>query len=136
MSEINVVPYIDVMLVLLVIFMVAAPLVAQGVLIDLPRAANQPLEDITDEPLVVTVRKDGALYLNVGKPTEEGDIGERVSLPKLEETVSRVVAVRPDVPVFVGADGQIDYESVIRIMTRLQNAGVRSIGLLTDPPES
>lgn len=135
MSEINVVPYIDVMLVLLVIFMVAAPLLAQGVKIDLPQEPSKQLDQATDEPLIVTIRKDGAVFLNVGL-LEGDELGTRVTQTRLREQVEKVTTVRPDVPIFLGADRDITYAILAETMTTLQNSGTQSIGLLTDPPES
>lgn len=135
MSEINVVPYIDVMLVLLVIFMVAAPLLAQGVKIDLPQEPSKQLEQATDEPLIVTIRADGAVFLNVGL-LEHDELGTRVTQTRLREQVEKITAVRPDVPIFLGADKNITYAILAETMTTLQNSGAQSIGLLTEPPES
>ncbi|MCY4658132.1 MAG: protein TolR [Gammaproteobacteria bacterium] len=135
MSEINVVPYIDVMLVLLVIFMVAAPLLAQGVLIDLPKEPSQALENADEEPLIVSIRADGAVFLNIGL-LEGDELGTRVTHARLQEQVSKITAVRPAVPIFLGADRNITYEVLATTMTTLQNAGAQSIGLMTEPPES
>ena len=135
MAEINVVPYIDVMLVLLVIFMVAAPLLAQGVLIDLPKEPSEQLERAEEEPLIVSIRKDGALFLNVGL-LEGDELGTRVTQRRLSDQIERVTAVRPDVPIFLGADEDIRYALLAETMTTLQRAGAKSIGLLTEPPES
>ena len=135
MAEINVVPYIDVMLVLLVIFMVAAPLIAQGILIDLPKAPSEQLEQTQDDPLIISIREDGALFLNVEVPRGE-EMGERVSADGLRDRVEKVTQVRPDVPVFLGADKSITYEQLAETMTILQRAGAESIGLMTAPPET
>ena len=135
MSEINVVPYIDVMLVLLVIFMVAAPLLAQGVKIDLPKEPSQQLDQATDEPLIVSIRADGAVFLNIGL-LEGDELGTRVTQDRLREQVEKITTVRPDVPIFLGADQEITYAVLAKTMTTLQNSGAQSIGLLTEPPES
>ena len=134
MSEINVVPYIDVMLVLLVIFMATAPLLMQGVDIDLPQAPSEPLADDQDDPLVITVNREGAVFVNTGirKDTERG---RRVTIFSLEDEVARIVGARPNVPVFVRADHNLDYGMVVSVMTVLQKAGATSVGLITDPPD-
>ena len=134
MSEINVVPYIDVMLVLLVIFMATAPLLMQGVDIDLPQAPSEPLSDEENDPLVITVNREGAVFVNTGirKDTERG---RRVTIFSLEDEVSRIVDARPNVPVFVRADHTLDYGMVVSVMTVLQKAGAESVGLITDPPD-
>ena len=84
MSEINVVPYIDVMLVLLVIFMATAPLLTQGVVVDLPQAPSEPIAEANDDPLVVSMRKDGAIFMNLGMQDAD-DEGTRVTAFSLEE---------------------------------------------------
>ena len=129
MSEINVVPYIDVMLVLLIIFMVTAPLLSTGVSVDLPQAASEPLENNDEEPFVVTVDADGRYYLN--------DDEEEVATSREIELKARAVLERnPELPFLVRGDGAADYASVVQAMVLLQKAGVDSVGLVTDPPES
>lgn len=133
MSEINVVPYIDVMLVLLVIFMATAPLLTQGVVVDLPDAPSEPVESDQEDPLVVSVRSDGAIFVNLGIQNAD-DEGTRVTIYSLEDQAGKILNARPDVPVFVKADHQLDYGTVIRVMTALQKAGAGSVGLITEPP--
>ncbi len=131
MSEINVVPYIDVMLVLLVIFMITAPLLTQGVKVDLPQAASQPVEHENKESLEVTVDKEGLFYLNVG-----GDEKMPIDAETLTQRVSAVLRRTPDTPVYVRGDAAVDYGAVIEAMSLLQKAGAPSVGLLTEPPTS
>ena len=130
MSEINVVPYIDVMLVLLIIFMITAPLLQEGVTIDLPQAAANPLPPDQHEPIVVSVDKNGLFYI---------DIGDAPDKPvDTELLVNRVAAVRqlkPDVPILVRGDRDVNYGRVVDAMVLLQKAGVDKVGLMTDPPE-
>jgi len=133
MSEINVVPYIDVMLVLLVIFMATAPLLIQGVEIALPAADSAPLPGAQEEdPMIVSVQADGSVWVNFGAPDAEGG-GTRVSLGALSEQAAQIVRTRPGLPVFIRADTALAYGKVIEVMSVLQNAGVRDVGLVTDP---
>ena len=134
MSEINVVPYIDVMLVLLVIFMATAPLFTQGVEVDLPQAPSEPLPDDDDDPLVVSVRQDGAIFINIGIRRDDEE-GRRVTIFSLEDQATRIIGARPNVPVYVRADTELEYGKVVEIMTVLQKAGAESVGLITDPPD-
>ena len=134
MSEINVVPYIDVMLVLLVIFMATAPLLTQGVIVELPKAPSEPIAEQPDYPLVIAVRADGAIFVNLGIQNAD-DEGTRVTIYSLEDQASKILRARPDVPVYVKADHALDYGMVVGVMTVLQNAGAESVGLITDPPE-
>ena len=134
MSDINVVPYIDVMLVLLVIFMATAPLLTQGVQVDLPQAPSEPIDEAQNDPLVISMRADGAIFLNLGMSDGE-DEGTRVTVFSLEDQAGKVLRARPDVPVYVKADHTLDYGKVVGVMTVLQKAGAESVGLITDPPD-
>lgn len=134
MSEINVVPYIDVMLVLLVIFMATAPLLTQGVQVDLPQANSEPVEEAESDPLVVSMRVDGSIFMNIGMQDAD-DEGTRVTVYSLEEQAGKILRARSDVPVYVKADKGLAYGEVVRVMTVLQKAGAESVGLITDPPE-
>lgn len=131
MSEINVVPYIDVMLVLLVIFMVTAPLMTQGIKVDLPEAASGPLEVDDDEPmLVVSVKGDGSYYMNLG--VEE----EPVPLSEIATRTKKVLAANPDIKVLVEGDSELAYGVIVDLMNTLQASGAVSVGLITQPPRS
>ncbi len=134
MSEINVVPYIDVMLVLLVIFMATAPLLTQGVVVDLPEAPSEPVEETVDDPLVVSMRKDGAIFMNLGMQDAD-DEGTRVTVYSLQEQAGKILRARSDVPVYIKADHTLNYGQVVAVMTVLQKAGAASVGLITDPPQ-
>jgi len=129
-SEINVVPYIDVMLVLLIIFMVTAPLVTQGVKVDLPKASAEPLKEDTKPPLVASVDAEGQYYLNVGDTQDKP-----MSAVDLATLVAAQLQVEPNTPVVVKGDGNVPYNNVVQLMVLLQRAGVPSVGLMTDPPE-
>ncbi|MEW6982662.1 protein TolR [Colwelliaceae bacterium 6471] len=131
-AEINVVPYIDVMLVLLIIFMVTAPLITQGVKVDLPQADAEPLDKDSKTPLVASIDAQGNYYLAVGTSKNE---------PMSAEDVATLVAahlqVEPDTPVVVNGDGAVSYDAVIQLMVLLQTkAGVPSVGLMTDSVEN
>lgn len=130
MSDINVVPYIDVMLVLLIIFMITAPLLQQGVEIDLPQAAAKPLPPDQLEPVVVSIDKNGKFYL---------DIGDEPSKPiDAQLLVNRVAAVKqlkPAIPVLVRGDRDVGYGRVVDVMVLLQRAGIEKVGLMTELPE-
>ncbi len=130
-AEINVVPYIDVMLVLLIIFMITAPLIQQGVEIDLPQANANPLPPDQREPVVLTVSKTGEYYLNIGEKIKE-PISEEV----LVHRVAAVVKYQPDTPVLVRGDHNVDYGSITNAMVLLQTAGVEKVGLMTDQPDN
>jgi biopolymer transport protein TolR len=127
-SEINVVPYIDVMLVLLVIFMVTAPLLQQGVKVDLPNTNSKPLDQTDDEPLVISIKKDGSYYINLGENQEQS-----VDLATVKDKVSKVRSAKPNTPVLVWGDKDVPYGSIVELMSELQGAGVPDVGLVTEP---
>lgn len=124
MSDINVVPYIDVMLVLLVIFMITAPLLSQGVKVDLPQAAARVVDTQDRETLVVTVTGAGQYFLD----------DRRISPEELSKKVAAILRLRPQTPVLIRGDRQASYGEVVKAMTLLQTAGAPSVGLLTEPP--
>ena len=129
MGEINVVPYIDVMLVLLVIFMVTAPLLTQGIEVDLPKASAEPIESVPDhDPLVVSVDAAGNLYVNAGDDEDKPSSGK-----KILTIVSVVLERKPETPVYVKADRAVPYGNVVGAMVLLQQAGANNIGFVTDP---
>jgi biopolymer transport protein TolR len=128
-SEINVVPYIDVMLVLLIIFMITAPIVQQGVEIELPQAAANSLPPEQQEPVILTVSKDGDYYLNIGD-----NLKDPVSDETVVNRISLVLKQKPQTPVLVRGDKDADYGSVTTAMVLLQSAGVEKVGLMTEQP--
>ncbi len=130
MSEINVVPYIDVMLVLLIIFMITAPLITQGVKIDLPQAPSVVLPPSEREPLIVSVDAGGSVYIDIGE-TPESAISDEVLVTR----VAAVLKYRPDTEVLVEGDSGVDYGRVVEVMALLQGAGVNGVGLITEPPD-
>jgi len=126
MAEINVVPYIDVMLVLLVIFMITAPLLTPGVKVDLPQAAATPVDNPDKETLVVTVDRRGKLFLD----------DREISARDLQSKVAAILRVRPQTPVLIRGDRQVAYNDVVQTMVLLQAAGAPSVGLVTQSPDS
>lgn len=129
-AEINVVPYIDVMLVLLIIFMVTAPLVTQGVKVDLPQAVAESLPDDSKPPLIASIDQQGLYYLNVGDSVETP-----LEAPEMKALVIAQLELDKNVQFVVKGDGDVPYKSVIDLMVLLQDAGVPSLGLMTEPDE-
>jgi biopolymer transport protein TolR len=131
MGEINVVPYIDVMLVLLIIFMVTAPLLTQGVKVELPKAAAEPIEPQRLQPLVLSVDRAGRLYLNVGAQPQAALNEEAVA-----SLATQALRGNPERQVLVKADTAVAYGRVVQAMVILQQAGASKVGFITDalPP--
>lgn len=134
MSDINVVPYIDVMLVLLIVFMVTAPLLDQGIEVELPEANSEPLninENI--ETLVVSLTASGDIFLNIGAFGEER---ESVTLGTVGAQVSRVIAVNPGIQVLIEGDTLANWGAMVKLITVLQGAGVSNPNFITQPVQS
>ena len=129
MAEINVVPYIDVMLVLLIIFMVTAPMLMQGVQVDLPQAKTEPVESQDSEPLIVSIDARGQLFLNLGAQDDQ-----ILSLATVRQRVGAVIRRSPDKPVLVWGDRAVPYGEVVALMAALQDAGATAVGLVTEDP--
>ena len=128
LSEINLVPYIDVMLVLLVVFMVAAPLMVQGILINLPETKSEPLPREKSDPLIISLRKDGVIFLETLSTKNLP-----LDLDKLSEKVAKIIKANPSLQVVVRGDGNVNYQSVMDLMSALQASGVEDVGLITKP---
>jgi len=128
-AEINVVPYIDVMLVLLVIFMATAPLLMQGVEVDLPKANSAPVSDSDAEPLIVSIDAKAKLYLNLGASDDQA-----LSIETVRQRVATVLKRNPDKSVMVWGDAAVPYGEVVALMSELQAAGAPSVGLVTEAP--
>ena len=128
-AEINVVPYIDVMLVLLVIFMATAPLLMQGVEVDLPKANSTPVSDSDAEPLIVSIDAEAKLYLNLGASDDQA-----LSIETVRQRVATVLKRNPDKAVMVWGDARMPYGEVVSLMSELQAAGAPSVGLVTEAP--
>ncbi len=129
MSDINVVPYIDVMLVLLIIFMITAPLVTQGVKVDLPQTSSEPVPPTDDQPLIVSVDNSGQYFIDFGEDKETP-----VNNTELITRVQSVIKYKPQTPVLVNGDRAVAYQNIVELMSLLQSAGVPSVGLMTEPP--
>jgi len=129
-AEINVVPYIDVMLVLLIIFMVTAPLVTQGVKVDLPQAAAEALTEDSKAPLIASIDEEGRYYLSVGDSVDSA-----LDDQQMTALVSAQLRLDPNAQFVVKGDGDVSYKHVIDLMVLLQSAGVPALGLMTDPEE-
>ena len=127
MAEINVVPYIDVMLVLLVIFMATAPLLMQGVEVDLPDANSSPVSDSDAEPLIVSIDAQARLYLNLGASDDLA-----LNIETVKQRVATVLKRNPEKAVMVWGDAAVPYGEVVALMSQLQEAGALSVGLVTE----
>ncbi len=127
-AEINVVPYIDVTLVLLVVFMITAPLLMQGVKVTLPDANSAPMDTKDQEPFIVSIKADGSYWIDV-KGTNEVQ-----ALSVIKDRVSKVLRQQPKTPILVWGDSSVDYGVVVKLMSELQLAGAPAVGLVTEPP--
>lgn len=135
-AEMNVVPYIDVMLVLLVIFMVTAPMLVQGVQIELPKVAAQALPTPGEQRIVtLSVKDDGSYYWNLGSEVDiQAQTDSAVDKDQMREKIASIVALHPDTQVFVRADQNADYGAVVAGIAELQRGGVSRLGLITEAP--
>jgi biopolymer transport protein TolR len=124
MSDINVTPFVDVMLVLLIIFMVTAPMMIQGVDVALPEVTSEPLESKT-EPLIVSIDKENQVYIN----------DFNVKLDFLQEKLGKILKGRSDRIVYLRADKSIPYGMVVLVMSEIRGAGIEKLGMVTEPPE-
>ena len=129
-AEINVVPYIDVMLVLLVVFMITAPLLMQGVKVELPAANSAPLDKQKQDPLIISIKSDGTYWI------DENGTNIANSLSFIKDRVAKILRQKPNTPVLVWGDTAVDYGSVVDLMSQLQIAGAPSVGLVTEPSAS
>jgi len=131
MSEINVVPYIDVMLVLLIIFMITAPLLSQGVKVDLPQVSSKPIEQSDKDPVIINVDKEGNFYIAYGENSDQP-----VTPDELINRVNALLKYQPGIPILVGGDKNVPYGKVVELMALLQRAEVPTVGMITEQPEN
>ena len=129
-ADINVVPYIDVMLVLLVVFMVAAPLMIQGIVLNLPEVTNQVLPREKEDPLIISVDSEGTFFLEV-----QSTQNDALSPEELANQIKKILKVNPRLQVVVRGDGKVEYQKVMELMSVLQSAGAEDVGLITQPPK-
>lgn len=138
-AEMNVVPYIDVMLVLLVIFMVTAPMLLQGVKLELPKVASETLPaDSQKQILTLSVKADATYYWNLAsdvRPEQRDDSTLAVTLEEMSARVAAIIAARGDTQVYIRADQAANYGSVVACMAALQKSGIENIGLITEAPQ-
>jgi|TARA_Y100000022_G_scaffold49812_1_gene42125 biopolymer transport protein TolR len=127
-SDINVVPYIDVMLVLLVIFMISAPLMVQGIQVNLPEASSEALPVKNQEPLIVSITQEGTLFLET-----DSTQGKPLSLSEISDLTSKIFEASPGLQVVIRGDGEVKYEKVMTLMATLQISGASDIGLISVP---
>ena len=130
-SDINVVPYIDVMLVLLVIFMIAAPLMVQGISINLPEVSSDALPVEKSEPLIISIRSDGSFFLEI-----DATRNKSLNLEEISQEIAKILKADKDMQVVIRGDGEVKYESVMLLMSQLQQLGSKNIGLITRPPKT
>ena len=139
-AEMNVVPYIDVMLVLLVIFMVTAPMINQGVKVDLPKVSSEALpQDNNTQVLTISIKADKTYYWNVGSEVDTDKVqAKALTLPQMTSAVTAIIssgtAAGKRTQVFIRGDKSVDYGSVMGAMGGLQKAGVGNVGLITEAP--
>ena len=130
LAEMNVVPYIDVMLVLLVIFMITAPMLTQGVKVELPKVASETIQVNSEQPVVVSIKADGSYWLKQGENDNQAMV--------LDELTSHLLTVQqqqPNLQVLINGDTQVPYGEVVKLMAALQKAQIIRVGLLTEPPQ-
>ena len=129
MAEINMVPFIDIMMVLLVTFMVTTPMLNQGVKVELPKTTSEAIPSSEDnEPLIVSIKADGKYFINLGSKEDEAK-----DLATLVSAIKKVMAAKPGTQVLIQGDARVDYGAVVQLMAGLQQSGVSQVGLVTDP---
>ena len=126
-AEINVIPYVDVTFVLLVVFMVTAPLLMQGVQVKLPSVDSAPIKSADNDPFIVSIKNDGTYWID-----QKGE-NQNKELAEVKQTVRKILSQNPSKQVLVWGDEAVNYGSVVSLMSELQSVGAKSVGLITDP---
>ena len=127
-AEINVIPYVDVTFVLLVVFMVTAPLLMQGVQVNLPAMDSAPIKSNDNDPFIVSIKNDGSYWID-----QRGE-NQNKNLNEIKQIIEKILSQNPEKQILVWGDEQVDYGSVVLLMSELQKVGAMSVGLITDPP--
>ena len=127
-AEINVIPYVDVTFVLLVVFMVTAPLLMQGVQVNLPAADSAPIKSNDNDPFIVSIKNDGSYWID-----QRGE-NQNKNLNEIKQIIQKILSQSPEKQILVWGDEKVDYGSVVLLMSELQKVGAMSVGLITDPP--
>ena len=127
-AEINVIPYVDVTFVLLVVFMVTAPLLMQGVQVNLPAVDSAPIKSNDNDPFIVSIKNDGSYWID-----QRGE-NQNKNLNEIKQIIEKILSQSPEKQILVWGDEKVDYGSVVLLMSELQKVGATSVGLITDPP--
>ena len=127
-AEINVIPYVDVTFVLLVVFMVTAPLLMQGVQVNLPAVDSAPIKSNDNDPFIVSVKNDGSYWID-----QRGE-NQNKNLNEIKQIIEKILSQSPEKQILIWGDEKVDYGSVVLLMSELQKVGAMSVGLITDPP--
>ncbi len=127
-AEINVIPYVDVTFVLLVVFMVTAPLLMQGVQVNLPAVDSAPIKSNDNDPFIVSIKNDGSYWID-----QRGE-NQNKNLNEIKQIIEKILSQSPEKQIFIWGDEKVDYGSVVLLMSELQKVGATSVGLITDPP--
>ena len=127
-AEINVIPYVDVTFVLLVVFMVTAPLLMQGVQVNLPAVDSAPIKSNDNDPFIVSIKNDGSYWID-----QRGE-NQNKNLNEIKQIIEKILSQSPEKKILIWGDEKVDYGSVVLLMSELQKVGATSVGLITDPP--
>ena len=127
-AEIKVIPYVDVTFVLLVVFMVTAPLLMQGVQVNLPAVDSAPIKSNDNDPFIVSIKNDGSYWID-----QRGE-NQNKNLNEIKQIIEKILSQSPEKQILIWGDEKVDYGSVVLLMSELQKVGATSVGLITDPP--